>query len=97
MKINNNKLSKGILIIGIACSMICCSYGFEDTLYKIFETTGHTQTDIPRDIKFEIGGKKIDIPVIIMLSQYMKIFEEIAKNNVVYFARMEFYQWKKKL
>ena len=95
MKIKSKKLSKSILIAGVTLSMTRCAYGFEDTLYKMFE-----QTDIPRNIKFETTWEKVNVTKIIEQSlecskNLRKIFEEIADDEVGRLTLRAFYQGQK--
>ena len=91
-------INKGILFAGTTLlTLTRCAYGFEDTLYKMFE-----QTDIPRNIKFETTWEKVDVKTIIKQSlecskNLRKIFEEIAKDEVGSLALRAFYQGQKAL
>ena len=96
MKIKSKKLIKGILIAEVTLSMTRCAYGFEDTLYKMFE-----QTDIAQHIYLGKDWKNVDVTKIIEQSlecsdNIRKIFEEIAQDEVGRLTLRTFYQGQKK-
>ncbi len=95
MKIKSKKLIKGILIAEVTLSMTRCAYGFEDTLYKMFE-----QTDIAQHIYLGKDWKNVDVTKIIEQSlecsdNIRKIFEEIAQDEVGRLTLRAFYQGQK--